>query len=118
MIVVRSHIAYGAPHAVDTSKAHGAPLGEPEVRATKEALGWDPDAHFVVPPEVYEHMNGAARGRQHESEWQASSRPGREAFPEAREQWDDAWAGRIGAVDAARVRRRRGARDPRRRQDR
>ena len=50
LVVVRSHIAYGAPHAVDTSKAHGAPLGEPEVRATKEALGWDPDAHFVVPP--------------------------------------------------------------------
>src|SRR5207245_9559158 len=46
LVVVRSHIAYGAPHAVDTAKAHGSPLGEAEVRAAKEALGWDPDAHF------------------------------------------------------------------------
>ena len=97
LVVVRSHIAYGAPHAVDTSKAHGAPLGEPEVRATKEALGWDPDAHFLVPPEVYEHMNGAARGRQRESEWQAKFATWAQAFPEARAAWDDAWAGRIGS---------------------
>ena len=52
--MIRSHIAYGAPHAVDTAKAHGAPLGEAEVRATKEALGWDPDKTFFVPDEVRE----------------------------------------------------------------
>src|SRR6266436_2031270 len=57
LIVVRSHIGYGAPHAVDTAGAHGAPLGEDEVRATKVALGWDPDQHFVVPQDVAEHMN-------------------------------------------------------------
>ena len=49
LIVVRSHIAYPAPNAIDTAKAHGSPLGEDEVRATKEILGWDPDEHFVVP---------------------------------------------------------------------
>ena len=42
LVIVRSHIAYGAPHAIDTSKSHGAPLGEDEVRAAKEALGLDP----------------------------------------------------------------------------
>ena len=57
LIVVRSHIAYGAPHAVDTAKSHGAPLGEDEVRATKDALGWNPDEHFVVPDDVREHMS-------------------------------------------------------------
>ena len=46
-----------APNAIDTAKAHGAPLGEDEVRAAKEALGCDPDAHFDVPDEVYEHMD-------------------------------------------------------------
>ena len=60
LIVVRSHIAYPAPNAIDTAKAHGAPLGEDEVRATKEILGWDPDEHFVVPDEVREHMAGVA----------------------------------------------------------
>ena len=58
LVVVRSHIGFGAPHAVDTAKAHGAPLGEEEVRATKEALGWDPDEHFVVPDEVRKYALG------------------------------------------------------------
>ena len=57
LIIARTHIAYPAPHAQDTAKAHGAPLGEAEVRATKEVLGWDPDATFVVPDGVYEHMS-------------------------------------------------------------
>jgi transketolase len=53
-IRLRSHIAWGAPNAQDTAKAHGAALGEDEVRATKLAYGWDPDKHFYVPDGVYE----------------------------------------------------------------
>jgi transketolase len=53
-IRLRSHIAWGAPHAQDTAKAHGAALGEDEVRATKLAYGWDPDRHFYVPDGVYD----------------------------------------------------------------
>ena len=45
LVIVRSHIAYGAPNAIDTSKSHGAPLGEDEVRAAKQTLGLDPDQH-------------------------------------------------------------------------
>jgi transketolase len=97
LVVVRSHIGYGAPHAVDTAKAHGAPLGEAEVRATKEALGWDPDAMFVVPQEVREHCNRIDRGIELEAEWQAGFERWSEAFSAARESWDRAWAGRIGA---------------------
>ena len=52
LIIVRTHIAIGAPHAQDTPEAHGAPLGEEEVRLTKQAYGWDPDKHFFVPDEV------------------------------------------------------------------
>ena len=63
LIVVRSHIAYPAPHAIDTAKAHGAPLGEAEVRATKEAMGFDPDATFAVSDEVREHMAVVRRAR-------------------------------------------------------
>ena len=53
LIMVRSEIAYGAPHLQGTAAAHGAPLGESEVRLAKEAYGWDPDAHFVVPEAAY-----------------------------------------------------------------
>ena len=69
LIVVHSHIAYPAPHAMDTAKAHGAPLGEDEVRATKEILGFDPDAHFAVDDAVYEHMYMTQRGIEFEQEW-------------------------------------------------
>jgi transketolase len=96
MIVVRSHIGYPAPHAIDTAKAHGAPLGEAEVRAAKEVLGWDPDATFVVPDEVREHFNRVERGIELEAEWRIRFERWSQAFPRERELWDAAWAGRIG----------------------
>src|SRR3954453_10772811 len=71
LIVLRSHIAYPAPHAVDTGKAHGAPLGEDEVRATKEIMGFDPDETFVVSDAVREHMAVVAeRGAELQREWE------------------------------------------------
>jgi transketolase len=96
LIVVRSHIGYGAPHAVDTAKAHGAPLGEEEVRAAKEALGWDPDQKFVVPDEVREHCNRIERGIELEQEWKAAVAEWSATFPAEREVWDRAYDGRIG----------------------
>src|SRR4051812_7028220 len=68
VIIVRSHIAFGAPRAVDTAKSHGSPLGADEVAATKRALGWDPDKHFHLPDEVYAHMSGIDRGNELETE--------------------------------------------------
>ena len=94
LIVVRSHIAYPAPHAQDTAKAHGAPLGEDEVRATKEVLGWDPDRHFVVPDGVYEHMSLREKGGEFEDEWRLRFDRWRATFPEAAEDWDQAWSGK------------------------
>jgi transketolase len=96
VIIVRSHIAFGAPHAVDTAKAHGAPLGADEVAATKRALGWEPDKHFYVPPDVAAHMNQVDRGNGLETEWQTRFSAWSAAFPDARERWDAAWDGRIG----------------------
>jgi transketolase len=63
-IRLRSHIAWGAPNAQDTPKAHGAALGEKEVRATKLAYGWDPDRHFYVPDGVYDRWRVRVPGNQ------------------------------------------------------
>ena len=95
LIVVRSHIAYPAPHAQDTAKAHGAPLGEAEVKATKEVLGWDPEATFVVPDGVYEHMSLRDRGREAEEEWRGRFAAWRAAFPDLAADWDRTQAGRL-----------------------
>jgi transketolase len=94
-IAIRSHIAYPAPHAVDTAKAHGAPLGEDEVRAAKQAMGFDPDRHFWVDERVYEHMSLRERGAAVQSEWQQRFDAWREAFPEMAADWDLALAGRL-----------------------
>ena len=94
LVIVRSHIAYPAPNAVDTAAAHGAALGEEEVRLAKEAMGLDPDKHFAVPEEVYEHMDCRPRGRELEEEWSARFDIWRGDFPELAEEWDRAWSGR------------------------
>ena len=94
-VAVRSHIAYPAPHAVDTAAAHGAPLGEEEVRAAKLAMGFDPERHFAVDERVYEHMSLAETGAGHEREWQAREAAWREQHPTLAEDWERAWAGRL-----------------------
>ena len=93
LIIVRSHIAYPAPNAMDTAAAHGSALGEDEVRAAKEAMDLNPDEHFAVPDEVYEHVNVVSRGRELEEEWNASFTAWREEFPQLAEEWDRAWSG-------------------------
>ena len=52
LVAVRTHIAYGSPNKQDTAAAHGAPLGEEEVRLTKQNLGWPYEEPFTVPPEA------------------------------------------------------------------
>jgi len=101
-ISIRSHIAYGAPNAIDTAKSHGSPLGEDEVRATKEALGWDPDRHFDVPDEVVEHMRMIERGIELQQAWKDRFERWSVAFPKLREDWDQAQTGkpRIGLAEA------------------
>ncbi|MDX6700540.1 MAG: transketolase, partial [Baekduia sp.] len=71
LVRVKSIIGYPSPNKQGTSKAHGAALGEDEVRATKEVMGWDPDEHFLVPEGVYEEFGRAAeRGAAAQAEWQ------------------------------------------------
>ena len=66
LIIVDSHIAYGAPNKQDTSAAHGEPLGEEEIRLTKRNYGWPEDAKFLVPDDVLAHFRSEVMKRGHE----------------------------------------------------
>jgi transketolase len=94
-IAIRSHIAYPAPNAVDTAKAHGAPLGEQEVMAAKEAMGFDPERLFWVDERVYEHMSLQDAGAEAQEAWTERFDRWRAAFPEMAADWDRAWAGTL-----------------------
>jgi len=71
LIIVESHIGYGAPHKHDTSAAHGEPLGEEEIRLAKRSYGWPEDAKFLVPDGVREHLREGIgkRGRRLREQW-------------------------------------------------
>ena len=72
LIRIRTNIGYGSPSRQDSSKSHGEPLGEEELRLTKENLGWPSDANFEIPEQVAVHLGGAAeRGARLEAEWSA-----------------------------------------------
>ena len=83
LIIVRSHIGYGSPNMVDTSEAHGAPLGEEEVKLTKKAYGWPEDEHFLVPDKVYEHMaQFGKKGAETEKAWNQAFADYEKQYPE------------------------------------
>ena len=87
LVIVRSHIGYGSPHKQDSYKAHGSPLGEEEVRLTKEVYGWDPDAQFYVPDEALAHFRETIpRGRELVADWNRRLEAYRSAEPEAYEE--------------------------------
>lgn len=82
LILVRTHLGYGAPHKQDTYEAHGSPLGEDEVRAAKKNLGWPEEPAFYVPDEALNHFRKAvARGERAESEWRSRFDEYARAFP-------------------------------------
>jgi len=89
LIIVDSHIGWGAPNKQDTSAAHGEPLGEEEIRLTKQRYGWPPDSKFLVPDEVNEFTKTSIeRGRAAEEEWNARFEAYRAAHPKLAEEWD------------------------------
>ncbi|HET6726135.1 MAG TPA: transketolase [Gammaproteobacteria bacterium] len=83
LIVVNSHIAYGAPSKQDTAAAHGSPLGEDEIRGAKRHYGWPEDAQFLVPDGVREHFADGIgrRGRELREAWLAKRKAYRAQFP-------------------------------------
>ncbi len=103
LIVCHTHIAYGSPNKQDTAGAHGAPLGEDEVRSTKEALGWPADASFLIPKEALSVFRQAVdRGQKTEAQWREVFEGYQAAYPEQAELLERLWEGELleGWVDA------------------
>jgi transketolase len=88
LIIVDSHIGYGAPHKQDTSGAHGEPLGEEEIRLAKRNYGWPEDAKFYVPDGVYDHFRQGIgkRGKELRDAWFARIEDYRKQYPELAEE--------------------------------
>ena len=88
LIIVRSVIAWGAPHKHGTPGAHGSPLGAEEIRLTKAAYGWPEDQQFLVPEEVRAHFNEGigVRGRRAQQQWSAMLAQYAEQYPQEAQQ--------------------------------
>lgn len=88
LIIVRSHIGYGAPHKQDTAAAHGTPLGDEEIRLTKKFYGWPENAQFYVPEEVRSHFRGGIvkRGSELSHGWDRRFAEYTKAYPEQADQ--------------------------------
>jgi transketolase len=96
IIKLRTHIAYGSPNMQDTAKAHGAPLGDDEIKLMKKNFGWDPFKSFHVPEEVLEHMRQAVdRGKKAQAEWDKLFEAYAEKHPDLAKQFRDAAEGNL-----------------------
>ncbi len=96
IIQLRTHIAYGAPTLQDTAKAHGAPLGEQEIKGMKEKFGWDPSLQFHVPQQVLDHMREAVeQGAEAEKQWGALFEQYAHQHPDLAKEFCDAAEGRL-----------------------
>ncbi|HUY36232.1 MAG TPA: transketolase [Pirellulales bacterium] len=89
MVIVKSHIGYGAPHKHDTREAHGEPLGDEEVRLAKQFYGWPENEKFRVPPEVPAHFAEGigARGRKLFADWEPRFAAYAKQFPDLAEEY-------------------------------
>jgi len=90
LIIVQSHIGYGAPHKQDTREAHGEPLGPQEARLAKEFYGWDPDAQFYIPDGVTTHFKEqlGRRGAAARAAWEKLFAAYRKQYPDLADQID------------------------------
>lgn len=94
IIIVQSHIGFGAPHKQDTCEAHGSPLGVEEVRLAKRFYGWPEDASFLIPDRALSHMREAVdRGRKWEEEWKEKFDDYRKSFPDLARRFEEALRG-------------------------
>ena len=88
MIIIRSHIGYGAPNKQDTPEAHGSPLGEDEIKAAKEFYDWPSMDTFYVPEEVVDHMSDAVqKGETEEDTWNIKMEDYRKKYSELAERF-------------------------------
>ncbi|HTX12559.1 MAG TPA: transketolase [Solirubrobacteraceae bacterium] len=99
LIIVRTHIAQGSPNKHDTAGAHGSPLGEEEIKLTKEKMGWPSLEPFYVPQEAVDHFRGICvpRGEELESDWRGRFDAYAQANPGPAEELERLIAGRLPA---------------------
>jgi transketolase len=96
IIKLRTHIAFGAPTKHDTAEAHGAPLGEDEIKAAKKAFGWDPEKTFNVPEQVLPHTRTAVdKGKRAEASWNRLFKKYAQAYPDLAAQFSNALEGKL-----------------------
>ena len=96
LILVHTHIGYGSPNKQDTFEAHGSPLGDKEVKLTKQALGWPLDPTFYIPDEALAHFRLAVEnGQQAEAEWNAKFTEYTKAFPDLAKEFQQGMAGEL-----------------------
>jgi len=97
LIKVHTHIGYGSPNKQDSAEAHGAPLGEDEVRLTKRNLGWDPEMHFHVPDDVLNYFRRSVeQGKKWESLWKTMFEGYRRAHPDLALEFENLKQGNFG----------------------
>jgi transketolase len=96
LIACRTIIGFGSPHKAGSSKSHGSPLGEEEVKLTKKALNWPEDKTFYIPNEAFKHFRTAlASGAKLHDEWHSKLEQARNASADFRKQWDLFWSGKL-----------------------
>ncbi len=98
LIIVRTHICFGSPHKQNTIEAHGSPLGEDEVRLTKENLGWPTEPDFFIPEEALSHFHQALRkGKEAEGKWDSMFSAYASEYPKLAQELRQAMAGSLSA---------------------
>jgi len=96
LILARTHIGYGSPHKQDNFTAHGDPLGEDELLATKKALGWPTMEKFYLPQDSVDYFRQAVpRGAQFEGEWRKKFDAYKQAFPKEAVEFESIISGKL-----------------------
>ncbi len=96
IINLRTHIAFGSPNKQDTAEAHGAPLGEDEIKLIKKNFGWDADKTFEVPQQVLDHTRKSVeKGKQAQAKWDILFSDYEKKYPDLAREFKDAAAGKL-----------------------
>src|SRR5262245_42255422 len=97
IVIVKSIIGYGAPNKANTHAAHGAPLGEDEIKLTKRFYGWPEDAKFLIPDEVRRHFaDGIGKhGKAARESWEQKFAEYEKAYPKEAAELKAMWAGKL-----------------------
>ncbi len=96
LIIAKTTIGMGSPNLKGTAKVHGSALGDEEIAATREAIGW-PYAPFEIPQEIYDAWDHRAEGKKIEEEWQTMYDAYKQAYPEVAAELERRLAGDLPA---------------------